>query len=371
MTPPLLAYLPVPEADRPKFLNLPGYQHTFSREYRMSAIILTLLGSIILVFVAAIIFVNTIEWLGHRFRLGGSFVGAILAPLFTSFPELIIFLVAVFSVAAGSGAGESIGIGTLFGQPFMASSLSYGLIGIAVIAGFLLKQRKGKFLLVNKSLAIPYIFITALFPLTIIPSVFSGIVVKYAFGALFLGGFLLYIWLMYRRKSEQFIEEAEETYISRILPESENARLAGAVVQLLVSVGLLFSGSELMVSSVGTLSQNINISPLGLALIIIPIATAIPETISALIWGFHSKDTLSLGALVGEKILYSTFYPGLGILITSWQLDIHAYLSIIATTVISIILLIYILRRNIPWYGLLFGLGFFLLYVVLVLVFRV
>ncbi len=331
----------------------------------MSGTILTLVGSIALVLIAAILFINTIEWLGHRFKLGGSFVGAILAPLFTSFPELIIFLVAIFSL--GNTAGESIGLGTLFGQPFMASSLSYGLVGIAVFLGYLLHRRKEPTMQVQGSLAIPYIFITILFPLTVIPSLFPYTAVKYAFSAIFLAGFLLYMWLMYRRKSEQVIEEAGVVYIARLLPHKEKVVLAGAMTQLGLAVGLLYLGSEKMVGTVRSLSDTINVSPLGLALIIIPIATAIPETISAIIWGFRGKDTLSLGSLVGEKILYSTFYPGLGLVLTAWDLDKHAYLSIVATTSISLILLAYVLRTRIPWYGMLFGLGFFIVYAVLVL----
>lgn len=116
-----------------------------------------------LVFMAAVIFVNAIEYLGCRFHLGGSFVGAILAPLFTSFPELTVFLVAVF--AHGGEVREEIGIGTLFGQPFMASSLSYGLVGIAALIGYLAKRRNNAVLTVDKTLAIPYIFYYSPFPL--------------------------------------------------------------------------------------------------------------------------------------------------------------------------------------------------------------
>ena len=330
--------------------------------------ILALLGSIALVFVAALIFVNTIEWLGYRFNLGRSFVGTILAPLFTSFPELTVFLVAIFSVG---NTGESIGIGTIFGQPFMASSLSYGMVGIAVVVGFLLHRRKGVILKVDKSLAVPYIFITILFPLTLIPSFIPGHSIKYIFAVFFLAAFLFYLWLMFKRKTAEMIEESEETYISRVLPKNERVQLGGAVFQLLVAVGLLYWGSERMVHSVSSLSQSIQVSPLGLALIVVPAATALPETISAIIWGYRGKDTLSLGSLVGEKILFSTFYPALGMFLTSWTLDIHTYLSVIATTVISLILLLFVLRTKIPWYALLSGIFFFTFYAVMIFVFRV
>jgi cation:H+ antiporter len=97
--------------------------------------ILSLLGSIFLVFVASLLFINALEWLGHHLKLGSSFVGAILSPLFTSLPELIVILIAIFSKIGETGS--EIGIGTIFGEPFMVSSLSYGLVGIAVITLYL------------------------------------------------------------------------------------------------------------------------------------------------------------------------------------------------------------------------------------------
>ncbi len=100
-------------------------------------------------------------------------------------------------------------------------------------------------------------------------------------------------------------------------------------------------------------------------------ATAIPETASALIWGYRGKDTLSIGSLVGEKVLYSTFYPGLGLFLTPWQLDIHASLSVAVTVVVSLTLLYYIMKQKLPWYGLCVGLVFFVGYSLLVLLFRV
>jgi cation:H+ antiporter len=139
----------------------------------------------------------------------------------------------------------------------------------------------------------------------------------------------------------------------------------------LIGVGLLYLGSHYLVQSVEAISAGINVSPLGLALIIIPAATAIPETVNALIWGFQGKDTLSLGSLVGEKILYSTFYPALGLFLTGWNLDDHAVFSVIATTVISLILLYFIRKQRLPWYYLLTGIFFFVGYALLIFAFKV
>ena len=335
----------------------------------MDTTLLELLGSMIVVLLAAVIFVNAVEYIGYKLNLGHSFVGAIVAPLFTSIPELTIFLVAVFAV--GQTAGQEVGIGTLFGQPFMASSLSYGLVGLAVLIGFLIKNRHRSYLVFERNLAIPYVFITILFPLTVVPGLLaaSGLV-QYFFGLVFFGAFLLYIWIMFRRREEGLIEEAGDCYLYRYGGKIIRLPLLSALIQILVAAAALYIGSRWMVDSVIALASSINMSPLGLALIMVPAATAIPETTSALIWAFRGKDTLSLGSLVGEKILYSTFYPAIGLFLTSWALDIHAYFSVLATTVISLILLVFILRKKMPWWVLCLGLLFFVAYAILIFGFQ-
>ena len=328
----------------------------------MLSTILILLGSMVLVFISSLLFVNALEWLGHHLKLGSSFVGAIISPLLTSLPELTVVLIAIFSNIGE--VGPEIGIGTIFGEPFMASSLSYGLVGIAVILGYLAKKRAGTTLVIDKTLAYPYIFIIILFPLTLVPGFVHITWLKYCFGAFFLAAFIFYMQLMYRKRTSELIEESEELIFARWIPESyQRGALA---VQMIVALALLIVGSRYLVSSVADIAQSININPLGLAMVIIPAATAIPETVTALIWGYRGKDTLSIGSLVGEKVLYSTFYPALGLFLTSWVLDIHAVFSVIATTVISLILLYFILKQRLPWYGLFFGFIMFIVYAILV-----
>jgi len=321
-----------------------------------------MVGGITIVFIASFIFVNALEYIGYRFQLGGSFVGAILAPVFTSFPEMTVFLVAVFF--SGVESGEAIGVGTLFGQPFMASSLSYGLVGISALFGFYLKKRDHLTLEVDRSLLIPYIFITFLFPATLLPAVFNCC--NHLFGLLFLSAFVFYMFMMYQRKGVDVIEDAEIPYFHKIIPHSSSC-----FIQLFVAVVLLYYGSKSLVGGVDIVAQNMSISPFGLALIIVPAATAIPETASALIWGYRGRDTLSLGSLVGEKILYSTFYPGIGLFLTSWEIDIHAYMSVFVTTLVSLLLLYFINRERVPWYGLCTGIFFFVGYAVLIFIYGV
>jgi cation:H+ antiporter len=324
----------------------------------MIELILLLLLSVLVVFISSLLFVNSIDFLGGRYNVGGSFTGAILSPLFTSFPELIVLLVAIFGF--GGPHGATIGVGTIFGEPFMVSSLSYGLVGILVLIGFFLKRREHKFLEVSKTLAIPFLFVTILFPLALVPSLISAYYVRYLFGIIFLFSYVGYVAIMYRRRSLEPIENAEVPYLSRILPFKE----AGGFIQLGVSVVILYFAARQMVGLVYQLATGLGISLMGLAIIVIPAATAIPETSSALIWGFRGKDTMSMSSLVGEKVLYTTLFPGLALLLIPWVLDVHAYLSVLGTSLVSLLMLFFISKKKIPWYGLTFGLIFFIAYAV-------
>ena len=106
----------------------------------MLELILLLLLSILIVFISALLFVNAIEFLGSQYKIGGAFVGSILSPLFTSLPELIVLIIAVFGL--GGVSGEAVGVGTIFGEPLMASSLSYGLVGMLAYVGYRLRRRE-------------------------------------------------------------------------------------------------------------------------------------------------------------------------------------------------------------------------------------
>ena len=331
----------------------------------MLELILWLLLSILIVFISALLFVNAIEFLGSKYKIGGPFVGSILSPLFTSLPELIVLIVAVFGL--GGVSGEAIGVGTIFGEPLMASSLSYGLVGIFALVGFLLKRREHKSLQVSTTLAVPFIFVTILFPLTLVPALIANSNVRIIFGVGFLAAYFGYLILMYRRKGTEQIENAKAPYICRIIPSQP----VGAIVQLVISAVILYFASREMVGLVNQIALGLGLSLMGLAIIVVPAATAIPETASALIWGFRGKDTLSIASLVGEKVLYTTLFPAIGLLVTTWVLDIHAYLSVLGTTVISLIMLFFISRKKIPWWGLTFGLFFFVAYAIMIFVLRI
>ena len=99
-----------------------------------------LLASLIIILIAAELFVNAIEWLGKLLNLSEGAVGSVLAAVGTALPETLIPIIALIS--GDTEGAKEIGIGAILGAPLMLSTLTMFVTGCAVI-GFK-KKRKHK-----------------------------------------------------------------------------------------------------------------------------------------------------------------------------------------------------------------------------------
>ncbi len=324
----------------------------------MNDIIILIFG-LIIVFLGSLLFTNGIEYFAKKLNWSKSFTGSIISPIFTSFPELIIIVIAV--TVYGGKSGFEISLGTIFGEPFMSSSVAYSFILLAVIFSFLINKSSKKEFVVDRILYLPYLFIIILFPLILLPHYFPFLSIFLAI--LFLFSYFLYIYLIYKKAKEFIVEEVEIPYFGKIMKP-----MFGTIFQLILSLILLYFGSNLLIESIEKISSYSSISSFGLSILIIPIGTGIPETLTAMIWAYQGKDTFAISSLVGEKILYATFYPGIALFFIPWVIDFHGFLSVLATTIISLIYLYYIRKGKIPLYALSFGLIFFISYIILIFI---
>jgi len=213
---------------------------------------------------------------------------------------MVVFLVAIF--AYKGEAGTDIGVGTIYGQPFMASSLSYGVGRHSYTAGgCCLKKRSSGHMHVDKSLATPFSFCYHTLPTDAGAGVYRECYRQLCIRCYFPGCFcLLHMDNVQKKECRAdrrcrgplFLPNRTQGYQREDGSGcSAAAGRSGAVVHRL----------RKMVGTVEALSEGIGLSALALALIIVPAATAIPETSTALIWGFKGRDTLSLGSLVARK----------------------------------------------------------------------
>jgi cation:H+ antiporter len=99
-------------------------------------------------------------------------------------------------------------------------------------------------------------------------------------------------------------------------------------LQVLSSLLLIVWGSYIFVEKVQIISVQMGISPFILAMIIAPIATELPEKFNSVIWINKGKDTLAIGNVTGAMVFQGSMITAIGILMTDWQLNTAALLTV-------------------------------------------
>src|SRR5580700_8588519 len=231
---------------------------------------LLFVASLILVVVASELFTNAIEWAGYLLNLGTGATGSLLAALGTSLPETVVPIVAL---ATHSPAADSVATGAILGSPFLLLTLGAGATGIAVMVRggarrLVIDRRQAR-----RDLGV---FIGA-FTVAVVSSVLpSG--PRIGVGALLLVAYALYV-VATLRGSAAAGESPEPLHIVRWRPGEPHPTLV--TVQLLVAVGLLIVGSQLFVSALDRTASALQIPAMVLALVIVPVATELPETLNS------------------------------------------------------------------------------------------
>ncbi|MCU1600281.1 MAG: sodium/calcium exchanger rane protein, partial [Frankiales bacterium] len=99
--------------------------------------IILLLGCAVTIYLACEAFVNAVEWLGVRMKVGPVAVGTILAAVGTALPESVVTLVAVLF---GGSSGKDIGVGAALGGPLVVGTVAYAVVG----GMLLLRERRAR-----------------------------------------------------------------------------------------------------------------------------------------------------------------------------------------------------------------------------------
>jgi cation:H+ antiporter len=142
--------------------------------------------------------------------------------------------------------------------------------------------------------------------------------------------------MMTLRASSKLVEEGHATeaespmMLTRLgLPQN----LFFIVVQLALGLGLLVAGAKGFIHGVEAAAPIIGISALLLSLMIIPIATELPEKVNSILWVRKHKDTLAFGNITGAMVFQGTLLPAIGISLTPWVPQKEVLLGVLITLV--------------------------------------
>ena len=309
-------------------------------------VFLQLFAMLIVILIAAEVFTNALEHLGERLKISEGVTGSLFAAVGTALPETMVPLLALFAGTQDSHLNEEIGVGAILGAPLMLSTLSIFLMSASVLKkrgahGLLTPERTGLTRDLNFFLFAFGLSAIALF----VPHQVQVVRVTLAITMVLI--YFIYILLTLRASADLVkdghgTEAEDKMFLARIgLPEN----MPVIIVQLALGLGLLVAGAKGFILGVQGASDILGISPLLLSLMIIPIATELPEKVNSILWIRRNKDTLAFGNISGAMVFQGTLLPAIGIMLTPW-IPQKEVLSGVVITLIAAIWLRLILAKG-------------------------
>ena len=298
----------------------------------MPTLVFELLALLVVILIAAEIFTNALEHLGEKLKISEGVTGSLFAAVGTALPETLIPLLALFAGTSQMHVNEEIGVGAILGAPLMLSTLSTCLMGLAV-----LKHRglKGHVRPEHTGLTRDLNFFLMAFILATIAMYIpqEARVFRAAISFSLVLIYFVYI-LLTLKASKKLVADGHHTetdgalFLSKLgLPN----HMASVILQMILGLGLLVLGAKGFISSVEQAAQWLGISALLLSLLIIPIATELPEKINSILWIRRGKDTLAFGNITGAMVFQGTLLPAMGIMLTPWEPRIEVFSGVMIT----------------------------------------
>ncbi len=309
-------------------------------------------------------FTNGIEWFGKKHGLGEGAVGSVLAAVGTALPETLIPFVAI--VFATGEHSEDIGIGAILGAPFMLSTLAMFVVGLSLVIFHWTRGREKDPQVNTRIIGRDLLFFIPFYSMAVLAGLLHNTTFKWTIaGALFLGyGIYVYQTL----KAEGDLEgHTRPLYLYSSHPPNF-PRLRWILLQVAISLAAIIGGAYMFVGAVNSLAAYLGISALVISMLITPIATELPEKFNSVLWIRARKDTLALGNITGAMVFQSTFPVTIGLLLTDWRLDSISIISACFALGSALLLLFWTrLKRDLTWWMLLLGGGWYAVFVALAL----
>jgi cation:H+ antiporter len=274
--------------------------------------VILFLGSAAAIYFACEFFVNGVEWLGRKLGVGETATGTILAAFGTALPESAVTFAAV--VFGRDSAQKDIGVGAALGGPMVLSTISYAVVGFAMLWNH---GRLGRATHViecdSKRLRADQAWFLSIF----VGKVALGLFVfayKPWLGMLFLIAYVVY--LLRELRGAQVLG-AEVLEPLKLHPKG-NPGLLWPLLQTSLALIAIAIASKVFVGQLESIGIWAGLSPQLVALLLSPMATELPETMNALIWVRQGKERLALANISGAMMIQATIPTALGLFFTSW-----------------------------------------------------
>ena len=307
-------------------------------------------GGLLLIVTASELFTNAVEWAGFRMKLASGATGSLLAALGTSLPETVVPIVALVS---GQPSATSVATGAVLGSAFLLLGVGTAVTACAV----LLRGRRRRLELDARQVRRDLGLFIGGFSVVLI-AIVAPQPVRIAMGACLLVAYALYVRATLRGGDPS---ESVPEPLHLVRWRSSEPASMWVAAQLLGAVAMLIVGSDLFVRALNDVATSLHTNPLTLALIVIPVATELPETLNSVLWVRSGDDHLAFGNVAGSAAFQSCVLGFIGLTFTPWRPDFNGVLGGLLTlgTAVYLFTLLrrgsahgrWLLLAGVPWLG--------------------
>ncbi len=312
---------------------------------------------------AAALFTNAVEWGAGRLGLGHQVTGSVLAAIGTALPESIVPVVAL---VGGGAAAASTATGAILGAPFMLATIGLGLTACVCLAS----GRPRLVVPAGQSRTVLYTFLGSYALLML--GAFVPTPWRFLDAALLAG---LYAWFVLRSlrsaPGTDLAGAPEQLLLGRWLLRRPQPATGWGLLQLGLALAGLAVASELFLLALHGIAAAIGLSPLVLALLLVPLATELPEMAAGSLWVARGRDVLALSNVTGAMAFQATVPAIIGLCFTPWNPSGIGFLAAAVTITGALVGMAAIGRRGLDARVVApAGIGLYALYVVAVAVAR-
>ncbi len=334
----------------------------------MTTLLLQLFLMLLVILAASELFTNALEHLGERMGISEGVTGSLFAAVGTALPETMVPLLALVAGTDNAQLNAEIGTGAILGAPLMLSTLSVFLMMSAVLPR---RGLQGRLHPEHRGLLRDLNFFIAAFVLACVAMLvpFEAHTLRAGLGLALVLLYFLYMMLTLRASRALVAvghgtQAGEKMLLGRLgLPEN----LATIVLQLVAATALLLVGAKGFIGGIEGVSQTLHVSALLLSLLVIPIATELPEKVNSILWVRRGKDTLAMGNITGAMVFQGTLLPAIGIMTTPWDARREVLGGIVVTLLAATWLRVMVRPGGIPLWALLVNGALYVFYIGLML----
>jgi cation:H+ antiporter len=300
--------------------------------------------ALLIILIGAEVFTNALEHLGERLKISDAMTSTIFTAVGTALPATMVPTVAILSTFGTLSVRQEMAVGAILGAPLMLATLVMFLIAVSAIsrsgwehhfsAEHPMLKRDLFWFLVAIGLCTAAIFV---------PHSMKWLRILIAMALIL--AYIVYL-VRYFVSSGQYgaqgrrFQASERLYLFRLfgrLGVSEN--LAVIFMQFVIATAFIVFGTQGFVQGVERVSVWTGVSVLALSMMIVPLASELPEKFNSLLWVRKREDTLAFANITGAMVFQATLLPAVGIMLMPWEPRPEVLAGVILTFAASAYLL--------------------------------